>query len=875
MTVFRITCAWVAIAGWLATAAILQGNDAPPLLPPFSSNQLEQALSARNLSVADLSYEKDVVPPVLCFEAARTALRHPLFLIELADQLATILFAPNNAAILTLPDRFYPPFATPAINPRSATPLQQSDILANLPPQLLNFLAAVEALAPELHAAFKAVSPAKKQDAAAFFLGDQLGAEDQPEIQQQLVELGIPSNTLRRTMQLFSQLDPEPAATNQLNIIRRIDYHRLSAIGQSLRTLSQKLLSNLAEIDRWPQQPLLLSSSIGPIIIGTLADDIYAEPAAVIIDPGGNDVYRDPCGVANGLLTNPISLLIDVQGDDVYASTNLLGCASALWGISLLYDQQGNDCYRATGSGQGAGLFGLALQLDTAGDDLYSARSLGQAAAHAGIGILVDDAGNDAYSINTCGQAFSSVFGTAILLDRAGNDTYTAGRTEQDFERHWQQYVSLAQGVSLGMRPFAGGGLAILADGGGNDWYAADVYGQGVSYWYGLAFLLDRSGHDRYQLHEYGQGAGIHLSAALLADYAGNDHYTGVSLAQGAAHDYAVGMLFDLAGDDVFTASRQSQGIGMNNGFGLLMDQAGRDLYFAATNTCQGIGQMSDLRETVSLSMLLDGADQDVYSCGVTNGSYMLRPNIGIVFDATNTTPAVSLVPVDTLPPPDLSSNSFDELMHLGTRYGNTEARRINKDAARKELLFRGPAALSYLLKHSTIKNMWFTIYADSVVRELAPETAASTLLDILQLSTNDTPRKLALFFLGYHSTPQHIAAITPWLSNAVCAASTVRTLGKWNASECTAQIIPMLSSTNERQRICAANALGAMTPADDDAINSLLHALNDPVYTVRESALQALNKQNPERIATLLQHYLNTQPPLRYPTLFMPFFAP
>ena len=81
-------------------------------------------------------------------------------------------------------------------------------------------------------------------------------------------------------------------------------------------------------------------------------------------------------------------------------------------------------------------------------------------------------------------------------MDATGNDRYLSGGRLPNFDNHDRRFNCFAQGFAMGMRPFAGGGVAALVDMAGSDTYQADVFGQGAAYWYGAGLLLDRMGDD-------------------------------------------------------------------------------------------------------------------------------------------------------------------------------------------------------------------------------------------------------------------------------------------------------------------------------------------------------------------------------------------
>jgi hypothetical protein len=430
------------------------------------------------------------------------------------------------------------------------------------------------------------------------------------------------------------ELDPEPGALRFLDCVRRTDLASLLRAGWMLDRAVVQLRKDLGGVTRWPAQGYRWETEAGLVVVGTAGNDRYEGPFLLVVEPCGDDVYAGPVGAARGLTGLPVAVTLDLEGDDRYVGGKLLGPGCALFGVAVLADVQGDDLYRAEGAGQGGAVFGCAVLRDGRGDDVYRAYGMAQGAALMGVGFLCDDAGDDLYDVGLMGQGFAGVSAVGLHLDRQGNDVYIAGGVQSDLERHDDRYVSLAQGASLGMRPFAGGGYGILADLGGNDSYQADIFGQGVGYWYSVGLLLDGSGHDRYQVHHYGQGSGIHMAAGLLADLAGDDMYTGYVLAQGNAHDYAVGMLLDHGGDDTYTADHHAQGRALNNGVALLVDRSGSDAYFGRqSDQCQGVGNDGGEREYGSIAVLMDLAGEDRYTCGAGDGARLLRPDFGIVYD--------------------------------------------------------------------------------------------------------------------------------------------------------------------------------------------------------------------------------------------------
>jgi hypothetical protein len=371
------------------------------------------------------------------------------------------------------------------------------------------------------------------------------------------------------------------------------------------------------------------------VLIGSPGPDIYTNSLYwCIIDPGGDDLYIDNAGFAGMSVHKLLSVIIDLAGDDVYRGASCGSAGSAVLGVSLVADLAGNDVYTGDSLSQGAGIGGVGILYDRAGRDYYRSRRYSQGMAFFGLGALIDDAGNDTYETGSSGQGFGSVRGYGILCDSQGNDLYSAGRDQADYGRYGSRYISISQGAGMGMRPYASGGIGAVIDKSGNDVYIADVFGQGVGYWYGLGMLIDVAGQDTYQLYEYGQGAGIHLACGTLLDGAGNDVYTlRNGIGQGASHDFAVGYLRDYSGNDQYQGHITVQGSSINNGVALLVDDSGNDWYSSFSEISQGFGRFENRRDFGSLGICLDAQGSDWYHDVKRNAFIEIRGLQGICVD--------------------------------------------------------------------------------------------------------------------------------------------------------------------------------------------------------------------------------------------------
>jgi hypothetical protein len=379
------------------------------------------------------------------------------------------------------------------------------------------------------------------------------------------------------------------SANQLLAVADKVDIARL----ERANALFIEATLRFAAAVRQVPEPRSFETAIGRVVIGTRGDDRHGPGAALIIDPGGDDVYeRAP---ARG---GAVSVVIDLAGNDRYHGSDL-----ALRGLSALIDLAGDDRYTMDGPGLGAAIAGTALLVDYRGADTYSARYLAQGAAAFGIGALIDRSGDDRYSLGAWGQGFGLAQGLGLLWDHAGHDRYVATGEADPFERG--SGLSGAQGAAFGYRGLIGGGIGILRDDAGDDRYEAQMFAQGLGYYYALGLLWDRGGDDSYEAFRYAQGNGVHQAVGTLADDAGSDRYAiSLGYGQGMGLDLAVGVLRDAGGADSYRAQYGAQGAATANGFGLLEDRAGADRYELGPDD-HAWGQAEWFRGLPSVAVLL------------------------------------------------------------------------------------------------------------------------------------------------------------------------------------------------------------------------------------------------------------------------------
>jgi hypothetical protein len=343
----------------------------------------------------------------------------------------------------------------------------------------------------------------------------------------------------------------------------------------------------------FPEKAVRFESPIGVVSIGTRGNDVHGPDAAVIVDPGGDDVYeRSPA------TEGAISVIFDLGGDDRYRGSDLV-----VHGLSAIVDFSGQDRYAMAGPGLGAAIAGAAVIVDFSGDDSYEAELFGEGAAAFGLGAIVDLRGDDTYRLRAGGQGFGLAGGVGLLWDRGGNDAYAAAGLADAFNRGGG--VSRAQGAAFGLRTMLGGGIGILRDESGDDVYEAEMFAQGVGYYHGVGLLWDERGDDRYRAVRYAQGNGVHQAIGVLRDESGNDRYElAVGVGQGMGLDLAVGVLVDGAGDDRYQAPALAQGSATANGIGILSDGGGADRWQMNADL-RSWGRAEWLRGLPSVGLLL------------------------------------------------------------------------------------------------------------------------------------------------------------------------------------------------------------------------------------------------------------------------------
>ncbi len=371
------------------------------------------------------------------------------------------------------------------------------------------------------------------------------------------------------------------------------------------------------------------------LCVGSGADNAYTEHAALLIDQGGNDTYRNSAGGAPFLPEGsedliPVSVNIDLDGDDRYEpepgagaepGTVLANGAGMIGGVGILIDAAGDDTYAAASDGsslqtvaQGAGVAGVGLLADLGGSDTYLTGSPFAVAQGTGVYCAAD--GNTAPPHQGAGCPLG------ILLDRGSGD-----------DRYEVATPSIGPGgtVSVAVQGTGNLGRGILSDDGGADEYrvstaiqtplingpvpTASVSAQGHGILGGIGLLIQGSGPTTYAIEMRSDGLGKSQAAGqgyggatgglgVVSDAGGADHYVAdLSLEDRRQLEIddtcACGAASVTVDADPFgtfnSADWAGQGMGYNGGLGMLLDQDGDDEYRAT-----GVHRFDvDLREVL------------------------------------------------------------------------------------------------------------------------------------------------------------------------------------------------------------------------------------------------------------------------------------
>ena len=616
------------------------------------------------------------------------------------------------------------------------------------------------------------------------------------------------------------------------------------------------------------------------IQIGTFENDTYTNKNVwMIIDPGGDDTYENLSGYASIGINQPLKIIIDFDGNDSYKNDYSFGTACGIFGISVIIDKKGDDIYKNGAVAQGTGLAGAGILIDNEGSDFYSAYNYSQGAGFFGLGALIDNEGSDNYKVSSYGQAIGLTKGYGFLIDEKGNDIFYAGGVYPDIGRYNNQFISMSQGIGIGERPFASGGIGTLIDKTGNDSYIADVFGQGSAYWFGLGMLIDKKGNDTYNLYEYGQGAGIHMGCGILADGAGNDIYSlRGGIGQGAEHDFAVGLLRDYSGNDQYFGNVTVQGGSINNGISFLIDDSGNDWYSSWSNISHGDGEWAERRDFGSLGFLLDLSGKDKYGIKETNNFVKINGLTGICIDfSTNFiyTGKTNLINKK------LARNEFENCYPYSIKYKSPKIKNIDF-----ERLYRMAVDSSFLKEKNDLSNI-----AMQKLKQLGPQiipllaekiehpcgqglyaiqniilswktNAVPMLLETYNSTTNQRVKRALIYFIGLNHDKRVEKAAIQELKNDKNRSIALWALGNCGVTQSVKYAEKYLKDgKTEMIKVRSAGILRKIGSTNE--IPSLINILKKPdddIWNLKCAAAKALESQS-NTVISIIKENLDEYP--------------
>ncbi len=467
------------------------------------------------------------------------------------------------------------------------------------PEQIFKWLESnLDYLERELAPAFAGLSPREQKILLSFWHWQFIESEDIDAYKDYYQEKGLPR---------YGDLDEEEV----LMLLGKWHPQALLSAGIQFLAMSDALVERAQTLNFSNKKILTRKTRYGLMVIGSTGDDVYSRRAFMdicfLLHPAGDDRYE------TGLGTSPdqsFCLFVDLAGDDIYRYSNPAEIFHSSFGLCYSYDLAGNDLYQ-TGDFSFSAFMGLNLHQDFAGDDIYQSGLFSQGAAMFGCALLIDHEGNDSYQASVSAQGLGSTHGAGALIDRSGADTYSLGGKYFHEPLMPLDYITLGQGMGLGLRPSLAGGLGLLFDGSGNDRYLGGVYAQGSGYWYATGVLIDEAGNDIYSAVYYPQGSGIHLACGFLLDASGDDaYYSRHGPGQGAGHDWALGMLIDGAGNDAYSIEG-GNGLGLTNSVGIFVDKSGNDRY--ERSNPQNYGGANLARSAGGIGLFLDAGGTDSY----------------------------------------------------------------------------------------------------------------------------------------------------------------------------------------------------------------------------------------------------------------------
>ncbi|MCD6097918.1 hypothetical protein J7K18_03390 [bacterium] len=161
----------------------------------------------------------------------------------------------------------------------------------------------------------------------------------------------------------------------------------------------------------------------------------YSGGIGLLIDGGGDDLYRADILAQGGAYYYSLGGLVDLAGNDRYIGFQWCQASANHMTVSSLVDMEGDDGYFSHRFSQGYGNdYAAGYLWDISGNDNYSVWDISQAAgSRRGFGFLVDENGDDSYLLKSSdssasfGEVEQQLDGIGIFVDIAGDDSFAEG----------------------------------------------------------------------------------------------------------------------------------------------------------------------------------------------------------------------------------------------------------------------------------------------------------------------------------------------------------------------------------------------------------------------------------------------------------------
>ena len=675
--------------------------------------------------------------------------------------------------------------------------------------------------------------------------------------EQRLLIESLPVWAVEEPTVSFTFVRGQVAGQNEiLELLQKVDLPRIRSVAYRLAVAVERAIGQLRASKDDIEGKLRTKVAGMPLIVAGRGDDKHFETDAFLtVDLGGNDTYTGRHGAGIGYA----NILIDLGGNDRYEVGDL-NLGAGLLGIGLAYDLGGDDVVTTEGICLGSGLAGVGVFSKSGGDDVFRSGVLSQGFGQFGCGLMIDSNGRDKYDLLMFGQGAARTQGVGWLVDQFGNDEYRAGGLVLNSPLFDSAHYSFAQGFGMGYREDTGGisgGIGMITDHSGDDFFLGETYHQGASYWYGLGSLYDRSGNDSYIGHHYCQSSAMHACAAYFFDLDGHDGYlVKVGAAHAIGHDYGVAFLLDRAGDDIYASRDTTPGLGNANGLGVFIEAGGIDRYQGPP------GKGNGARGSGSLGVFADLNGNDKYTEGLMDGAAAASPRFGVAFDyptsvalsaANNSDSETQEAPTPgSIPMP--SEQAMAELYAKATQWGVGTAQDEVQESL-NEIVGIGSEALAWMLDNRLAAANRLHIRAFvHVVRALGEE--GSRLVGVKAFNASDQ-EMLPLIRIASDARVADFGALLPrMLDNPYLRRSAISAAGTLKANAAVPKLMALCRDDDglvARAAVVALRQIGDVT-----SFGTAQALLLNPDMLIRDAAL-GLVVQFPEQARNVANSYLSS----------------